>query len=108
MGQSFKKKRILNQGSRLKISKEILKPILYGVFLTLILSLFARYVQGQNQVHFIFNGLPFPTLVQTINVSKGEYVSIKADFLGFFLDVLFWSFLVLVFFRLTNLKNINK
>ena len=91
------------------MNKEILRSLLYGLSLTLVLSLFARYVQGQNQIHFIFNGLPFPTLVQAINISRGEYVSIKADFLGFFLDVLFWSFLVFIFFRLKELsKNINK
>ncbi|MGB9759375.1 MAG: hypothetical protein ACP5KW_07155 [Thermoproteota archaeon] len=88
----------------MKANKEILRSLLYGVFLTLVLSLFARYVQGQNQIHFIFNGLPFPTLVQAINISKGEYVSIKADFLGFFLDVLFWSLLVFIFFRLRHYK----
>jgi hypothetical protein len=85
-------------------NEEIRRSLLYGLFLTLALSLFARYVQGQNQIHFVFNGLPFPTLIQAINVSKGEYVSIKADFLGFLLDILFWSFLTFVFLKIVSYK----
>ncbi|MBO3758002.1 MAG: hypothetical protein JTT14_02720 [Candidatus Brockarchaeota archaeon] len=92
----------------MKVNKEIVKSLLYGISLTLILSLFARYVQGQNQIHFIYNGLPLPTLVQAINISEGEYVSIQPDFLGLFFDVLFWSFFVLVLFKITHHKNINK
>ncbi|HYA22304.1 MAG TPA: hypothetical protein VEG31_03935 [Thermoproteota archaeon] len=58
--------------------------------MTILFSLFARYEVG-DPYHFVYNGLPLPTLVQVIDPIEANVVALRPDILGILFDVLFFS-----------------
>jgi len=76
----------------------LVRSLAYGIILTLFFSLFAKYDYGY-PISSVRNGFPFDIVTQLINISKGEYVAIKINYLGIALDLAFWSLLV---FALTS------
>jgi hypothetical protein len=61
-----------------------------GLVLTVLFSLFARYEPG-DPYHFVYNGLPLPTLVQVIDPIEGSVVALRLDLLGILFDMFFLS-----------------
>jgi hypothetical protein len=70
--------------------RRVASVVAIGLVLTVLFSLFARY-EPDDPHHFVYNGLPLPTLVQVIDPIEGSLVALRPDLLGVLFDVLFFS-----------------
>jgi hypothetical protein len=70
--------------------RRVASAVATGLILTVLFSLFARY-EPSDPYHFVYNGLPLPTLVQVIDPIEGSVVALRPDLLGILFDVPFFS-----------------
>ncbi|MBO3839766.1 MAG: hypothetical protein QXN75_05600 [Thermoproteota archaeon] len=80
---------------RLKELYRMLPTLVKAIFLTIATGLIGVYNSSQ-PYHYVKNGLPFPFLVQVIDIEAAEYVEIKIDPLFLVIDILVWTGFILL------------
>lgn len=87
---------------RLKELYRMLPTLVKAVFITLATGLIGIYSSSQ-PYHYVGNGLPFPFLIQVIDIEAAKYVEVKIDPLFLIVDILIWTgfiFLLRLFGRI--------
>jgi hypothetical protein len=78
----------------LKELYRLLPTIVKAIFITLATGLIGIYNSSQ-PYHYVKNGLPFPFLIQVIDIEAAEYVEVKIDPLFLVVDILLWTGFIL-------------
>jgi len=79
----------------LKELYRLLPTLVKAIFITLATGLIGIYSSSQ-PYHYVKNGLPFPFLIQVIDIEAAEYVEVKIDPLFLIVDILIWTGFILL------------
>jgi hypothetical protein len=80
---------------RLKELYRVLPTLVKAIFITLATGFIGIYNSSQ-LYHYVKNGLPFPFLIQVIDIEAAKYVEVKIDPLFLLVDILAWTGFILL------------